>query len=126
MYDFADSAFATTILAVIFNQYFATVVAGGEKGIDFLGLHLHGASFFTFVVSLSMAISAILSPFVGAMADTSDSKKRFLMTFCYGAILFTGLLYVVHEGDVWKGGVFLHAGQRGFRLWECLLQCLSS
>ena len=48
MYDFANSAFATTILAVIFNQYFATVVAGGEKGIDLLGLHLHGASFFTF------------------------------------------------------------------------------
>ena len=32
MYDFANSAFATTILAVIFNHYFATVVAGGGKG----------------------------------------------------------------------------------------------
>ncbi len=95
MFDFADSAFATTILAVIFNQYFVTVVAGGEEGIHFLGLHLHGASFFTFVVSLSMAISAILSPFLGAVADTSGSKKRFLMAFCYGAILFTGFLYGV-------------------------------
>ena len=80
MFDFADSAFATTILAVIFNQYFAMVVTGGEKGIHLLGLQLHGASFFTFVVSLSMAISAILSPFLGALADTSGLKKRFLMT----------------------------------------------
>ena len=36
MYDFANSAFATTILAVIFNQYFATVVAGGEKAFPSL------------------------------------------------------------------------------------------
>jgi len=114
MFDFADSAFATTILAVIFNQYFATVVTGGEKGIRFLGLHLHGTSFFTFVVSLSMAISAILSPFVGAVADTSGSRKRFLMSFCYGAILFTGLLYSVHEGDVWTGACFFLLANVGF------------
>ena len=71
MYDFANSAFATTILAVIFNQYFATVVAGGEKGVELLGFRLHGASFFTFSLSLSMAISAVLSPFLGAVADSS-------------------------------------------------------
>lgn len=40
MYDFANSAFATTILAVIFNQYFATVVAGGEKGVELLGFRV--------------------------------------------------------------------------------------
>jgi UMF1 family MFS transporter len=114
MFDFADSAFATTILAVIFNQYFATVVAGGEKGIHLLGLYLHGASFFTFVVSLSMAISAILSPFLGALADTSGSKKRFLMISCYGGILFTGLLYGVHEGDVWTGACFFLLANVGF------------
>ncbi len=56
MYDFANSAFATTILAVIFNRYFASVVAGGEKGVIVFGLHLHGASFFTFTISLSMAL----------------------------------------------------------------------
>jgi len=114
MFDFADSAFATTILAVIFNQYFVTVVAGGEKGIHFLGLHLHGASLFTFVVSLSMAISAILSPFLGAVADTSGSKKRFLMTFCYGAILVTGLLYYVHEGNTWSGALLFMLANVGF------------
>src|SRR5512136_2639569 len=95
MYDFANSAFATTILAVIFNQYFATVVAGGEKGVEILGFRLHGASFFTFAVSLSMVISALFSPLLGAVADTSGSKKKFLMTFCYTAVLFTGLLYYV-------------------------------
>jgi UMF1 family MFS transporter len=114
MYDFANSAFATTILAVIFNQYFATVVAGGEKGVDLFGFRLHGASFFTFSVSLSMAISALFSPFLGAVADTSGSKKRFLIFFCYMAVLFTGLLYFVRAGNYWMGAVFFIIANIGF------------
>jgi MFS transporter, UMF1 family len=114
MYDFANSAFATTILAVIFNQYFATVVAGGEKGVALFGFQLHGASFFTFSISLSMAISAVFSPFLGAVADASGMKKRFLMIFCYSAVLFTGLLYFVHAGDYWMGAVFFIIANIGF------------
>ena len=114
MYDFANSSFATTILAVIFNQYFATVVAGGERGVHLLGWHLHGASFFTFPVSVSMALSAIFSPFLGAVADASASKKFFLMVFCYLAILFTGLLYFVHAGDYWMGAIFFIIANIGF------------
>ncbi len=114
MYDFANSAFATTILAVIFNQYFATIVAGGERGIEFLGFRLHGASFFTFSVALSMGVSAVLSPFLGAVADVSASKKRFLMIFCYTAILFTGLLSFVHAGNYWRGAIFFIVTNIGF------------
>ncbi len=114
MYDFANSAFATTILAVIFNHYFATVVAGGERGVELLGFRLHGASFFTFSVSLSMVISAILAPFLGAVADASGSKKRFLMAFCFTAILFTGLLYFVQEGNHWRGAIFFIIANIGF------------
>ena len=114
MYDFANSAFATTILAVIFNQYFAAIVAGGERGVEFFGFHLHGASFFTFSVALSMAISAILAPFLGAIADASASKKWFLMVFCYTAVLFTGLLYFVRAGNYWRGAIFFMVANIGF------------
>lgn len=114
MYDFANSAFATTILAVIFNQYFASVVAGGEKGVKVLGFHLHGASFFTFSVSVSMALSAVFSPLLGAVADASGLKKRFLMVFCYTSVLFTGLLYFVRAGTYWKGAIFFILANIGF------------
>lgn len=114
MYDFANSAFATTILAVIFNQYFATVVAGGQKGVSLLGFRIHGASFFTFSVAMSMAISALFSPFLGAVADASRSKKHFLMAFCFGGVLFTGLLYLVHAGDYWMGAIFFILANIGF------------
>jgi UMF1 family MFS transporter len=114
MYDFANSAFATTILAVIFNQYFATVVAGGARGVKLFGFQLHGASFFTFTVSISMALSALFSPFLGAVADAFGSKKRFLMTFCFAGVLFSGLLYFVHEGDYWMGAIFFIIANIGF------------
>jgi UMF1 family MFS transporter len=114
MYDFANSAFATTILAVIFNQYFAKVVAGGEKGVHLFGFQLHGASFFTFTISFSMMISAVFSPFLGAVGDASGSKKRFLIFFCYVGVLFTGLLYSVHAGDYWKGALFFVIANIGF------------
>jgi UMF1 family MFS transporter len=114
MYDFANSAFATTIVAVIFNQYFATVVAGGERGVAILGFRLHGASFFTFTLSTSMALSAVTSPFLGAVADASGVKKRFLMVFCYAGVLFTGLLYFVHAGSYWMGALLFIFANIGF------------
>lgn len=114
MYDFANSSFATIILAVIFNQYFATVITGGSRRVEIFGFRLHGASFFTFIVSISMAISAIISPLLGAMADVYGSKKRFLMIFCYTAILFTGLLYFVHEGNYLRGAIFFTIANIGF------------
>jgi UMF1 family MFS transporter len=114
MYDFANSAFATTILAVIFNRYFAEVVAFGRVGVKVLGVHLPGAAFFTFAVSVAMACVAISAPFLGAIADFSGRKKQFLACFCFGGILFTGLLYFIGEGDYWLGALFFILAHIGF------------
>jgi UMF1 family MFS transporter len=61
-----------------------------------------------------MAISAVLAPFLGAVADFSALKKRFLMAFCYTAILATGLLYFIHAGDYWMGAIFFIIANIGF------------
>jgi UMF1 family MFS transporter len=114
MYDFANSAFATTILAVIFNRYFAEAVAFGKVGVKVLGVHLPGAAFFTFAVSVAMACVAISAPFLGAIADFSGRKKQFLACFCFGGIFFTGLLYFIREGDYWIGALFFILAHIGF------------
>lgn len=114
MYDFANSAFATTILAVIFNRYFAEVVALGRTGVRFLGLHLPGAAFFAFAVSIAMTCVALSAPFLGAIADFSGRKKQFLVCFCYGGALFTGLLYFIGEGDYWFGALLFILALIGF------------
>jgi UMF1 family MFS transporter len=114
MYDFANSAFATTILAVIFNKYFAEVVAFGRTGIRVLGVHLPGAAVFTFAVAIAMACVAISAPVLGAIADFSGRKRQFLAYFCYGGVLFTGLLYFIGEGDYWLGALFFVLAHIGF------------
>jgi UMF1 family MFS transporter len=114
LYDFANSAFATTILAVIFNQYFALKIAGGEKGVTILGMHLHGASFFTFTVSISLAISAFLAPVLGAIADYSRSKKKMLLFFWCLGVTATALLYFVGEGTYLRAALFFILANLGF------------
>ena len=109
LYDFANSAFATTILAVIFNRYYAGVVAGGAEGvaIAFAGkiYHLPGASVFNFIVAISMFIVALTSPFLGAWADSRAAKKRFLSFYLLIGVVSTAMLATVGPGE-WLQGAF--------------------
>ena len=114
MYDWANSAFATTILAVIYNKYFAQVVAGGEQGVDILGINIHGATLWGFIVSIAMLIVAVIAPLLGAIADFSAKRCQFQIFFCYLGILFTGLLFLVGEGDWVAGSIFFVFAQIGF------------
>jgi UMF1 family MFS transporter len=118
MYDFANSAFATTILAVIFNAYFAEIVAGGERGVDIslfgFNIHLPGSSLFSFSLSIAMFIVALTGPILGAIADFSKSKKKFLFFYCYAGCLFTGLLYFIREGNYIIGSLIFIISCIGF------------
>lgn len=118
MYDFANSAFATTILAVIFNAYFAEIVAGGESGVDInlfgFNIHLPGSSLYSFSLSIAMFIVAISGPILGAIADFSNSKKKFLFFYCYAGCLFTGLLYFIREGNYIIGSLIFIISCIGF------------
>jgi UMF1 family MFS transporter len=98
MYDFANSAFATTISSVVFNVYFTQVVVG-ESGADIFGHKIPASSLWGYTVSLSVILVIFTSPILGAIADFSGTKKKFLFLYCYLACLFTGLLFFAKEGD---------------------------
>ena len=110
LYDLANSAFATSILAVIFNRYFAEALAGGEQGVVFdifgTAVRVPGVTFFTYTLSAAMLIVAVLAPVLGAIADFSGSKKKFLAFFCSLGVGATALLYFVHDGQYWRGAIF--------------------
>lgn len=80
MYDWANSVYATNILAVIFPIYFANVCAA--NGADNLVLWSYGTSISTFVV-------AILAPVLGALADHKGYKMRLFAGFLVVGVLFT-------------------------------------
>jgi len=114
MYDWANSAFATVILSVIYNKYFAQVVTGGERGVEIFGINIHGAALWDFIVAIAMLIVAIISPILGAIADFSAKRRTFQIFFCYLGVLFSGLLFFVGEGNWLTGSVFFILALIGF------------
>lgn len=109
-YDFANSAFATSITAVIFSKYYAGVIAGGPQGTDFnlLGyeFNLPGASLFQFAVLFGTILTVLISPFMGIFADLTGSKKKLLIAVTAIGGLCTASLALFDPGDAIAGGIF--------------------
>ena len=107
MYDWANSAFATTIMAAVLPVYYSSVAS---KGLD----SAEATANWAFTTTIALVLVAFLSPVLGAMADYAGSKKRFLTLFVIIGVLGTGLLYFVGEGD-WKLASLLYiVGSVGF------------
>ena len=71
LYDFGNSAFATTIMAAVLPVYYANVAASGlEEGL--------ATSYWGYSQSISVLIVAVLAPILGAISDYSAAKKKFL------------------------------------------------
>ena len=108
MYDWANSAFATTVMAGFFPLFFKAYWANQANVTEstfFLGL----------ANSLASIIVAAFSPFLGAIADKGTAKKRFLLFFAYLGILSTGGLWFIAQG-MWHFAALLYvAGAIGFQ-----------
>ncbi len=93
MYDWANSAFATTILAAVLPVYFSQVAGATLPNAAI------ATSYWSFGLSISLLIVAILSPILGTISDVMRGKKSFLAAFAGIGIIGTGLLVLVGTGD---------------------------
>jgi UMF1 family MFS transporter len=101
MYDVADSAFTTVIVTSLFALYFGTVVVGDVGRADYL---------WALGASISEVIVAVVAPILGAIADFSGSRKKFLGVCALMIILFTAALWFVGPGMVALGlGLYIIA-----------------
>jgi MFS transporter, UMF1 family len=107
MYDWANSAFATTIMAAVLPVYYASVAAST------LGGNL-ATVYWAYTSSISLLLAAIISPILGAVADFRGTKKRFLMIFMIIGVIGTALLYLVKTGDWLMASMFFIVGELGF------------
>ncbi|MEW5720837.1 MAG: MFS transporter, partial [Chloroflexota bacterium] len=71
LYDFGNSAYASVVLLAVFSAYFQKEVVGGAEGTRLWGL----------AVFVAMLFVAITAPVLGAIADFSAGKKRFLFFY---------------------------------------------
>ncbi len=99
MYDWANSAFQTTIIAAIFPIYFHNVVAAD------LGDAL-ATSRFAWATTIAIVIVAVIAPLLGAIADFAAMKKKMLGAFLAIGVVSTTAMYWVDPGD-WKLGLTL-------------------
>ncbi len=100
MYDWANSAFATTVMAGFFPLFFKEYWANPNNPTEstfYLGM----------ANSIASIIIAILAPFLGAVADRGSAKKKFLFTFALLGIVATGGLWFVSQG-YWQLAVMLY------------------
>ena len=95
-YDWANSAFATTILAAVFPIFYRDVA-----GADLVGADGANAAdlYWSYTQTISLAIVAVLSPILGAVADYMGAKKRFLGGFILLGVIATQALFFVERGS---------------------------
>ena len=106
-YDFANSAFSTTVITVFLGPHLTAVTRAAADADGFvhpLGLALHAGSFFPYVVSLSVALQALTLPPLGAIADYAHRKKEMLGIFAYLGAFATMALYFVRAPAYLLGG----------------------
>ncbi len=99
MYDWANSAFATTVMAgffpVFFNEYWS---AGADTTVTTARLGLAN--------SFAGIAVALLAPVLGAIADCGSARKKFLVFFAFMGALMTASLWMVSRGD-WKAAILV-------------------
>ncbi len=123
MYDWANSAFATTVMAGFFPLFFKGYWADPDNP---------AASTFTLGLANAAAsvIVAALAPFLGAVADRGTVKKRFLLLFTFLGCIMTGGLWFVARGD-WPLAVALYVAANigfsgGMSFYDALLPGVAS
>ncbi len=113
LYDFANSAFATSIVAVIFATYFTRGVVSPE-GAWLLGRRWSGEALWNFAGAVSMGLICVSAPFIGAITDYTAAKKRLMTAYWLVGCLTTGLLYFVQPGMVVFAMTLFILGNMGF------------
>lgn len=110
MYDWAWSAFSTTVVTALLGPYLLEL-AEQNDGVRVLGLEIDPASYFPFAVSASALLQVIVLPLVGAVADHTPHKKRMMMGLAYfGSALIAGLFFVTVDTLLLGGLLFVVAG----------------
>jgi len=91
LFDFANTSYSIVVVTFVFAVYFKEVVASNKPAGDL---------FWSLGISISMIITAFVSPVLGAIADYSSGKKRFLLFFTLLCIVSTAIMYFLNEGDI--------------------------
>ncbi len=113
MYDWANSAFSTTVGTVFLGPYVTAIAQQAADANGFLqvgNFFIRPDSLFAYAVSASVLLQVVFLPILGALADYSHSRKNLLMTFAIIGSFATSLMYFITDGGHWfAAGLFIVA-----------------
>ena len=90
-YDFANSAFITVVITVVYGPYFTGVVAAGWAGANTL---------WSVILASSQVVVMVFGPALGVLADVTGSKKKFLLSMMWVCSAATAALWLTGPGTV--------------------------
>jgi MFS transporter, UMF1 family len=116
MYDWANSVYSLVIVSAIFPIYFkAVATAGGSDVIPFLGFSIQNSNLYSYALSLSFLIVAMVVPLLSGMADYSGNKKSFMVFFVWlGGLSCMGLFFFTDIDTLWVGILFSITASIGY------------
>ena len=107
MYDWANSAFATTIMAAVLPEFYSSVAGANLDKTT-------ATSYWGYSNTIAMLLIAVAAPLLGAISDHSGVKKRFLGGFACVGIIATGLLIGIGPGMWFFASLLYIFGRVGF------------
>lgn len=116
-YDWANSAFPTTVLTVFLGPYLITIAenaAGKSPYVDVIGFDVRPGAYFSFVVGVAAVLQIVFMPVAGALADHTGRKKELMGFFAMLGALATVCFWFVSDGRYLLGGALFLVSNVGF------------
>jgi len=108
MYDWANSAFITTVAAAVLPVYYSQVAAST------LASPAVATAYWSTGLSISLFVVAVIAPILGTVSDVMRGKKKFLSLFVGIGVVATGLLVLVKSGNWLLASLLFVFGRIGF------------
>jgi UMF1 family MFS transporter len=119
MYDWANSAFSTTVATVFLGPYLANLasraaVLSQDGTARLLGIPIAADSFFPYCISLSVGLQVLFLPILSAIADYSHRRKQMMQLFATIGAITTILLFLTTAPLWWLGGLLFIVANLAF------------
>ena len=114
LYDWANSAFATVVLAAVLPVYFASLVPDGGAKVFWSSTPVQATALWGYIVSMSMIVVAVTAPGLGNLADRKGWRRSLLICFCLLGSLATSALFFAGPGQYMLAALLFILGNIGF------------
>lgn len=109
LYDWANSAYSTTVITLFLGPFLTTLAKSIEKNnlVNFFGFHIPAGSVFPYSISISVLLQALLLPIIGSLADLTKRKTIYLAIFTIIGSLSTILFFFINNTIFILGSLLL-------------------